>query len=144
MLRKKYKIIFMTKDQTELKKLRILLNAINATEDEEAPDFVQELKNAAWNVLKENPGIDCPEWIDILIRQYPTEVVDAFGSNPPEVHHQLTDLWEMEYTDNRTGDWHSFAEWAEYFATDRSVELYELYSDVKEELNRTKTVPKTN
>lgn len=111
---------------------------------DEAPDFIQELKDAAWNVLKENPGIDCPEWIDILIRQYPTEVVDAFGSNPPEVHHQLTDMWEMEYTDNRTGDWHSFAEWAEYFATDRSVELYELYSDVKEELNRTKTVPKTN
>lgn len=93
------------------------MNAIQATE-EEAPDFVKILKDAAWNVVTENPGIDCPEWIDILIRQYPTEVVDAYGTNPYEVHRLLTDLWGMEYTNPQTKEWNSFAGWSEYFATD--------------------------
>lgn len=85
---------------------------------EEAPDFVQELKDAAWHIVRENPGIERSEWIDTLIRQYPCEVVDACGTNPPEVFHALSDLWEMEYTDPATGEWNSFAGWSEYFASD--------------------------
>ena len=107
----------MDKSQTELNKLRMLLNAIDATEEKEAPDFIKELKDAAWNVVKENPGINRPEWIDTLILQYPAEVVDAYGSNPYEVHRLLTDLWGMEYTDPETKEWNSFAGWSEHFAT---------------------------
>lgn len=84
---------------------------------DEATDFIQELKDCAWNVVRENPGIDRSEWIDELIMQYPSEVVDAYGVNPPEVFHCLSDLWEMEYTDPDTGEWDSFAGWSEYFAT---------------------------
>ena len=87
-------------------------------EEEEAPDFVEELKTCAFNIVRENPGIDRSEWIDKLIRQYPTEVVDAYGTNPPEVFQELSDLWDMEYTDPETEEWHSFAYWSEYFATD--------------------------
>lgn len=86
--------------------------------DEEAPDFIQELKDAAWNIVRENPGIDRSEWVDTLIRQYPSEVVDAYGTNPPEVFHALSDLWEMEYTDPETGNYDSFAGWSDFFATD--------------------------
>ena len=97
------------------------LNQINYDNwfgEEEAPDFVEELKACAFNIVRENPGIDRSEWIDELIRQYPTEVVDAYGTNPPEVFKELSDLWEMEYTDPETHKWNSFAGWSKYFATD--------------------------
>ena len=71
----------------------------NWTEVEDATDFLQEVKEAAWNIVKENPGIDRSAWIDALIRQYPTEVVDAFGVDPTEVYKDLCDLWDAEYTD---------------------------------------------
>ena len=96
----------------------MLMNAIDSMEDDDAPDFVEELQDCAWNIVKENPGIDRSEWIDELIRQYPTEVVDAYGTNPPEVYQELSDLWDMEYTDPETHEWNSFAGWSEYLATD--------------------------
>lgn len=103
----------------ELNKLRILANAIEAVEaEEDAPNFVEELKACAYNIVRENPGIDRSEWIDELIRQYPSEVVDAYGTNSPEVYEELSDLWEMEYTDPETHEWNSFAGWSEYLATD--------------------------
>lgn len=86
--------------------------------DDDAPDFVEELKACAYNIVMENPGIERSEWIDELIRQYPSEVVDAYGINPREVYHDLSDLWEMEYTDPETHEWNSFAGWSEYLATD--------------------------
>ena len=94
------------------------LNYDNWYGEEDAPDFVEELKACAYNIVRENPGIECAEWIDTLIHHYPTEVVDAFGTNPPEVHHLLTDLWETEHVDPDTGEWNSFAGWSEYFAND--------------------------
>ena len=109
----------MNDDQRQLEKLDMLMSAMETVEaEDEAPDFIQELKDAAWNIVRENPGIDRSEWIDKLIRQYPSEVVDAYGTNPPEVFHALSDLWEMEYTDPETGNYDSFAGWSEYFATD--------------------------
>lgn len=94
------------------------LDNLGWSDNEAAPDFIQELKDCAWNILRDNPGIDRSEWIDTLIRQYPCEVVDAYGTNPPEVYHQLSDLWETEYTDPDTGDWNTFAGWTDYFAND--------------------------
>ena len=94
------------------------LNYDNWYGEEDAPDFVEELKACAYNIVRENPGIDRSEWIDTLIQHYPTEVVDAFGTNPPEVYHELADLWEKEYTDPETHEWNSFAGWSESLATD--------------------------
>lgn len=74
---------------------------------------------AGWNVIRENPGIDCGGWINELIRLYPAEVVDALGVNPPEVFRMLTDWWECkEYTDPETGEWRTLREWSEFYATD--------------------------
>ena len=105
--------------ETDTDKLQLLLDAIDMSEtDNLAPDFIGELKDCAWNILRENPGIDRAEWIDTIIRQYPCEVVDAYGTNPPEVYHELSDLWEMEYTDPDTGEWNTFAGWSDYLAND--------------------------
>lgn len=128
----------------DLKKLKILMNAINEVEEEnqeeefdEASDFYAELKEAAWNILHENPGTDFGDWQMMLIEQYPTEVVDALGTNPPEVFAELSDWWDcMDYDDGVLEIPHTFREWAEYFATERSVELYDLLVEAKREIKR--------
>lgn len=98
------------------------------TEDE----FYADLKEAAWNILHENPGTDFGDWQMMLIEQYPTEVVDALGTNPPEVFAELSDWWDcMDYDDGVLEIPHTFREWAEYFATERSVELYDLLVEAK-------------
>lgn len=123
----------------DFKKLKILMNAINEVEEEnqeeefdEASDFYADLKEAAWNILHENPGTDFGDWQMMLIEQYPTEVVDALGTNPPEVFAELSDWWDcMDYDDGVMEIPHTFREWAEYFATERSVELYDLLVEAK-------------
>lgn len=98
---------------------------------------MRDLKQAAWNILHENPGTECGDWIAMLVEQYPTEVVDALGANPFEVESQLSDMWDCnDWEDKETGECHSFATWAEYFATDRSVELYDMLAEAKREIKR--------
>ena len=129
----------MSKDK-DLKKLNMLMNAFNEVKAEEnqeeeldeVPDFYADLKEAAWNILHENPGTDFGDWQMMLIEQYPTEVVDALGTNPPEVFAELSDWWDcMDYDDGVLEIPHMFREWAEYFATERSVELYDLLVEAK-------------
>lgn len=127
-------------EDKDLKKLNMLMNAFNEAKAEEnqeeefdeASDFYADLKEAAWNILHENPGTDFGDWQMMLIEQYPTEVVDALGTNPPEVFAELSDWWDcMDYDDGVLEIPHTFREWAEYFATERSVELYDLLVEAK-------------
>ena len=92
----------MSEDK-DLKKLNMLMNAFNEVkaeenqeEEEEAPDFYTDLKEAAWNILHENPGTDFGDWQMMLIEQYPTEVVDALGTNPPEVFAACFPRWDTQ------------------------------------------------
>ena len=121
----------MTNEQQELDKLGILFNAVQSL-DEEEPDFYGELKKCAWNILYENPGTEFGDWMNMLIEQYPTEVMDAIGSHSAEAYASLTDMWDTEdYEDADTGECHTFKDWAEYFATDCSVELYDLLAEAR-------------
>lgn len=121
----------------EIEKLVMLMNAMNKVEHEDAIDFNAELKEAAWNILHENPGTDFGDWQDLLIEQYPTEVVDALGTNPLEVFAGLSDWWDsMGYDDGITDLCYTFRDWAEYFVTERSVELYDLLVEAKREIKR--------
>ncbi len=126
----------MSDEERDLKKLQILLNAVEAMEEEE-PAFYAELKEAAWNVLHENPGFGFDEWVQTLMEQYPSEVVDAIGSHPAEAYASLADMWDTEdYEDEETGECHSFKEWAEYFATDQSIELYDLLGEARAKIRQ--------
>lgn len=136
-------------ENKDLKKLNMLMNAFNEVKAEEnqeeeldeAPDFYADLKEAAWNILHENPGTDFGDWQMMLIEQYPTEVVDALGSNPFDVFAELTDWWNcMDYDDGVLEIPYTFQNWAEYFATERSVELYDLLVEAKREIKRLKSV----
>ena len=107
--------------------------------DEDEPDFYGILKECAWNILHENPGTEFGDWVTMLIEQYPTEVVDAIGSNPAETYAALTDMWDCDdYRDPDTDMCHNYAEWAEYFATDRSVELFDNLAEARREISRFK------
>ena len=124
----------MTDEQRELDKLRFLMNAVNSLQEDE-PDFYADLKDAAWNVLHDNPGYGFDEWVQTLMEQYPSEIVDAIGSHPAETYQSLSDMWESDdYEDEETGECHTFSQWSEFFATDRSVELYDLLVDAKREI----------
>lgn len=114
-----------------------LVKALDEMLDEEEPDFYGDLKEAAWNVLHENPGYGFDEWVQTLMEEYPAEVVDAIGSHPAETYASLADMWDSEdYEDSGTGECHTFKDWAEYFATDRSVELYDLLVEAKGKIRR--------
>ncbi len=60
----------------------------------------------------------------ILVEQYGTEVVDAYGKDPAEAYASLEDLWESPYLDEVSGLEYDFKTWAEAFATDAAVQMY--------------------
>lgn len=101
-------------------------------EEENVYSLMDELKEVAWNILHENPGLDFDEWMQTLIEQYPAEVVDALGVDPTETYASLVDMWDSgDYEDTATGECHTLREWAEYFATDRSIELYDMLAEAR-------------
>lgn len=102
-----------------------LVETLDNMLDEEEPDFYGELKQCAWNVLHENPGMDMDEWLEILMRQYPAEVVDAIGSRPAETYASLCELWDVEYTDSETGECRTFRQWAKRFDSCSAIDRYD-------------------
>lgn len=69
------------------------IKAILHIEDDD-PNFLGELKDAAQEVWQDNPGIMFEEWRHTLIEQYPAEIVDALGIDEKEVDSQLFELWK--------------------------------------------------
>lgn len=97
----------------------------------ECPDFYGELKEAGWNVLHENPGCDFDRWQTTLVRQYPCEIVDAFGI-AEDYYFQLEYFWNSaRYLDDRTGENHTLAEWSLCFANDLSTEVYDMLAEAR-------------
>ena len=106
--------------------------------DDDFLDFKQELKEAAWNVLHDNPGSDYSDWEQTLLEQYPTEVVDALGTSPEDVFAQLADWWEnWTYEDENTGICETFQDWSLIFANEQTVMLYEQLAELSAKLSRT-------
>lgn len=125
----------MKEKESSYKKMSLLATSIMETDKEQAID--ETLKRTAWNVLHDNPGCECQDWIDTLVNEYSSEVVDVFGDSPEDVFASLADWWDcMDYEDEGTGMCETFSDWAEYFATERSVELYDLLVEAKNEIKR--------
>lgn len=57
-------------------------------------EFIEDLMVAAKEIVDENPGIGYKEWVDELTCQYPTEVVDALGTNRANVDSSLKEIWD--------------------------------------------------
>lgn len=95
-------------------------------------DALEKLKAAAFEVLLLNPGSEQGDWSQILVEQYGTEVVDAYGNNPNEVFAELVDLWETPYCDKNSELEYTFNQWAEAFATEAAVQMYYDLTERKE------------
>lgn len=104
----------------------------------ETDPLMDELKDAAFEYLLLNPGSEFGDWQQGMIEQYPSEVVDALGNNPGEVHADLADLWESDYLDPNTGMEQKFSEWAMSFANESSVGIYYYLVDACRELKKMK------
>ena len=91
---------------------------------EEETNTLDELKQAAFDILRQNPGSDMNDWKDELISGYGNELMDEYGPDPADVHAALSDLWESPYLDEMSGLEYDFSEWALAFATDESVRMY--------------------
>ena len=87
-------------------------------------ETLDELKSAAFEVLRLNPGCEQSDWANILVEQYGTEVVDAYGNDPAEDYASLSDLWETPYLDEVSGLEYAFKTWAEAFCTEAAVRMY--------------------
>lgn len=111
-----------SKEDIAFRKLSMLMKAV--TEANEQDDTLEELKAAAFEVLRLNPGCEQSDWTKILVEQYGTEVVDAYGKDPAEAYASLEDLWESPYLDKVSGLEYDFKTWAEAFSTDAAVQLY--------------------
>ena len=72
----------MSKEDIAFRKLSMMMKAV--TEENEQDDTLEELKAAAFEVLRLNPGCEQSDWAKILVEQYGTEVVDAYGKDPAE------------------------------------------------------------
>lgn len=100
-------------------------------------EFTQDLKEAAWNVLHENPGSDFEDWKRMLLQEYPSEVVDVFGTKQKIIEEQLSSWWQTEaYLDPVTDICCTFQEWSAYFVNEKTVAIYDLLLEAKAELSQ--------
>lgn len=92
------------------------------------------LKQAAFEILLNNPGYEMNDWQQELISDYGNLLVDVYGSDPSDVYASLDDLWESPYYDPASGLEYDFQDWALAFTTEQSVCMYR---DMVESINKT-------
>ena len=121
----------------ELEKLKLLMNAMRSNDMMEPLEWEQELREGAWLLLHNEPGLDREEWKRELISQYPTEVVDTFGTDPAEAYATMDDWWESEtYEDENTGLSETYQGWSLIFANEKSIMVFDELSRLKLKLSR--------
>ena len=86
-------------------------------------DFLDELRNAAFEVLLLQPATTRETWVQTLMEQYPAEVIDALGTDEETTRERLNKMWGEDYTDT-AGNTRSYADWAARFATDAAITEY--------------------
>lgn len=86
-------------------------------------DLIDELHHAAFEVLLLHPGTTRDTWVQTLMEQYPTEVIDALGTDTETSRERLNRMWHDTYTDT-AGNTRSYAEWAALLATEEDITEY--------------------
>lgn len=92
--------------------------------EENNDEELQEFKRTAFEVLRDNEGMECQDWIDCLAQENIT--ADVFGNDdPPYVFSTLEDYWgSMDYEDPDTGLCFTYRDWALYFQNWTHIEVY--------------------
>lgn len=104
------------------RKFEMLMRAFEQAHHQD--DAMDELRDAAFEVLLLHPGCDLDMWGEILAEQYGTELIDAFGEDLDKITTGVIKLWHTPYHDDNSGLKRTFAQWAEAFSTEESVQLY--------------------
>jgi hypothetical protein len=112
----------MSKEDIAFRKMALLINATRKARRQD--ELLDELKASAFEALLLNPGCTLDTWAAILERQYGTELVDAFGTQPSKIRQSLMALWGKPYTDPASGISHTFEDWAKALVTEESVGMY--------------------
>lgn len=124
-------------DDKSLEKLKLLMHAMRSNDMMQPLEWEQELREGAWLVLHNEPGSDREEWRQELLSQYPTEVVDTFGTDPAQAFAAMDDWWESEtYEDENTGLSETYQGWSLIFANEKSVMVFDELSRLKVKLSR--------
>ena len=95
---------------------------------------LSKLKQAAFEILLNNPGYEMNDWQQELISNYGNLLVDVYGSDPSDVYASLDDLRESPYYDSASGLEYDFQDWAMVFTTEQSVRMYR---DMVQRMNKT-------
>ena len=110
----------------ELEKLKLLMHAMRSADNAEPLEWEQELRIGAWLLLHNRPGYDKDKWLQELSSQYPTEIIDTFGTNETQALAALANWWESEmYKDEHTGLCETYEDWSRIFANEKSVRVYD-------------------
>lgn len=121
----------------ELEKLKLLMHAMRSVDNMQPLEWEQELREGAWLLLHNEPGLDREEWRQELLSQYPTEVVDTFGTDPAETYATMDDWWESEtYEDENTRLCETYQGWSFIFANEKSVMVFDEFSKLKLKISR--------
>lgn len=91
--------------------------------EETKTKLLNELRNAAFEVLLLNPATTRETWVQTLMEQYPAEVADALGTDEEQFRERLNKMWGEDYTDT-AGETRSYADWAALFATENDITEY--------------------
>ncbi|MCH5234516.1 MAG: hypothetical protein J1E16_04420 [Muribaculaceae bacterium] len=65
-------------------------------------EFFEDLLMAGQEVLERNPEIGFEKWTEILMRHYPTEIIDALGPTPERIHSSLEEIWKTHFKSSPT------------------------------------------
>lgn len=60
-------------------------------------EFLEDLLIAGHEVMERNPDVGFDEWVNILMRQYPAEIVDALGTKPDKILYSLKEIWKSHF-----------------------------------------------
>lgn len=86
-------------------------------------ELINELRNAAFEVLLLHLATTRDTWVQLLMEQYAMEVTDALGTDEKTTRERLNKMWGEDYTDT-AGVTRSYSDWAALFATDAAITEY--------------------
>lgn len=114
-----------------------MLRDMRSVDSSDPLGWEQELREGAWLLLHNEPGTDKEEWKEELMSQYPTEVVDTFGTDPARAYATMDDWWEGEtYEDENTGLCETYQGWSFIFANEKSVMVFDELLKLKLKISR--------
>ena len=110
--------------QEALKELRAALDHM----PDESPDFVEDLRRAVFEIIKSGQCDDYVTWMYTLRSCFPTEIIDALGTDEKLIDTTLQKWWNVEkFFDPMSKMELTFERWVVLFSNPDAKKLYDLF-----------------